>query len=202
MLRILIAGVVGGALLFVTAAFARMVLNLGGPGRAIRYLPDEAAMAEFFAAQRIAPGIYGFPSVPENFAKLDAAAKEAEWTRLSEAYKKGPAAFIVVAPPGMEIMGPDKLGREFASNVAAAILVSWIVSQAAGAVYWMRWLICVVFAAASWVSLIASYQIWYRFSAAFVRDELYGSLLEWAVAGLAIAAIVSTEAPTKVSVKA
>jgi hypothetical protein len=42
-----------------------------------------------------------------------------------------------------------------------------------------------------WLSLSASFGIWYRFPWPFIRDDLLCAILEWCVAGAAIAGIVS-----------
>ena len=53
-----------------------------------------------------------------------------------------------------------------------------------------RWLAVLAMGVFAWFSLSASYGIWYRFPHDFVHDEFYCAVLEWGVAGLAIAAIV------------
>jgi hypothetical protein len=45
-----------------------------------------------------------------------------------------------------------------------------------------------------WVSLTASYGIWYHFPWPFIRDDLLCTILEWCVGGAAIAGIVTRKA--------
>lgn len=198
MLRIVLAGVVGGLLVFFGGFVDHMVF--GWSGRAFSRLNDEPATIEFFRSQGLKPGIYGFPEMPEDLARRPADEQKREQARVNAAYKEGPSAFIIVAPTGDDMMGPSTLLSEALTNVGAALMVAWIVAQAAPSGVFKRWLICVVFAVASWLSLIASYGIWYRFPANFVHDELFCTTFEWALAGLAIAVIVKpTEAPAVVN---
>lgn len=193
MLRILLAGVVGGLLVFFGGFIGHAAFNWSG--RTFTRLNDEEATVTFFRGQGLRPGIYGFPQMPEDLKGRPEAEQKIEAARVNAAFKEGPAAFIIVAPAGEDMMGPHTLISEAATDVGAALLVAWIVAQATSAGLFKRWLISVVFAVASWLSLIASYAIWYRFPGPFVHDELYCALLEWALAGLAIAVIVKPTPP-------
>jgi hypothetical protein len=191
MLRVLLAGVVGGLLVFFAAFVDRMVF--GWTLRTFSRFQDEAAVVEVFRAQDVAPGIYRFPQPPD--AKLPEDIRKAEVARMNAAYKEGPAALVVVAPKGEDMMGPRTLLAEALTDVGTALMVAWMVAQAVGSSLFKRWLMCVVFGVASWLSLVASYAIWDRFPASFVHDELFCTTFEWAVAGLAIAVLVKPAPP-------
>jgi hypothetical protein len=97
---------------------------------------------------------------------------------------------LLIVHKGPILMG-ENLGKEFFSNVIAALMASWIVSLIAAEVGFVRrWFAVVAMGLFSWFSLAASYGIWYRFPHDFVHDEFWCVLIEWGVAGLAIAAIV------------
>jgi hypothetical protein len=114
-----------------------------------------------------------------------------ERTALNEAYKKGPAALVVVAPTGQDAMGPMQLGGEFATNVFCALLAAAIVAMIRpDAGFAGRWAAVFLMGLMTWVAINASYYLWYRFPLLWVRDELLCTMTEWAVAGIAIAAIV------------
>jgi len=85
----------------------------------------------------------------------------------------------------------ENLGKELASNVIAAFMAAWVISLAGPDVgFGRRWLAVLLMGLIGWMSLAASYGIWYRFPHDFLHDELLCAFLEWSVAGLAIAAIV------------
>ncbi|HZN36660.1 MAG TPA: hypothetical protein VFB80_22680 [Pirellulaceae bacterium] len=185
-IRILIAGIAGGVLVFVTGAFSHAALGL--QGRTIENLPDEATFVEQVKGQKLRHGLYGFPGQPTS---KDAKEREREFAEVQKRFKAGPAGFLLIAPTGEEMMGGATLGMEFATNAIAALLAAWILSLAAADVgFGKRWLAVLAMGIFAWFSLSASYGIWYRFPHDFIHDEFYCAVLEWGVAGLAIAAIV------------
>ncbi len=169
-----------------------MVLNFGD--RTMRSLPDEEALMAALRAQNVDHGVYGFPD--------NAAAEQGDemaYEALNAHYKQGPNGLLFVGRTGEDMMTGRELGLELASNVLAALLAAWIVSRFGPASTFLhRWLAVVLIGAAAWLMTDASFAIWYRFHWPFVRDELLGALLETAVAGAVIAAIVRplpTQAP-------
>lgn len=190
-IRILIAGIVGGALVFVMGAFSHAALGL--QGRTIENLPDETTFVEQVQGHKLRHGIYGFPGHPTS---TDAQEREREFVEVQKRFKAGPAGFLLIAPTGEEMMSSATLGLEFATNTIAALLAAWIVSlMAADVGFAKRWLAVLAMGVFAWFSLSASYGIWYRFPHDFIHDEFYCALLEWGVAGLAIAAIVKSPLP-------
>lgn len=185
-IRILIAGIVGGILVFVAGAMCHAVLQL--QSRTMVGIPGETSFIDHVKGQSLKPGLYTFPEMPKEAAEQDMAKAYAE---VNEKYKAGPAGLLLIAPTGEEMMSPKTLGLEWATNTAAALLVAWLVSLFGPDVGILRrWLAVAVVGVVAWLSIAASYGIWYRFPHDFVHDELYCALIEWAVAGLAIAAIV------------
>jgi hypothetical protein len=186
LIRVLIAGVAGGVLVFIMGALCHAGLQL--QSRAIVNLPNEVAFTEAVKSQNLKAGLYGFPGMPNPAEGQDEAAAYAQ---TNERYKVGPSGLVLIAPTGEDMMGPKTLLMEWATNTLAALLVAYVVSLAGPEVgFGRRWFAVLLIGAISWLSLSASYGIWYRFPHMFVHDELFCALLEWGVAGLAIAAIV------------
>lgn len=178
MVRIILAGVLGGIVMFMAGAFEHMALNWGG--RTIKVLPDDKATRDFFASQKAEHGVYGFPSA-------GAHATEAE---LNELYKQG-NGIIFIGRTGENMMSPMQLGMEAGSNVVVALAAAFIVSRLrVGSGFGLRWLVVLMIGVAAWFSIAASHAIWYRFHWDFVRDELLCATLESALAGLVIAGLV------------
>jgi len=187
MIRVILAGVLGGVLVFCGGAFNHMVLEL--EGRSMQRAPDEAEMRSYLGP-KLKPGLYGFPSIKDGYKEMSPEDKAKEFDRVNELYKQGPSAFIVIAPTGEDMMGPNQLGGECLSNVLAAFIAAWILtSLAPGTSYSARWFIVLLLGLFTWLSTSASYAIWYRFPWEFILDGLYASLIEWGFAGLLIAAI-------------
>jgi len=184
-LRILIGGIVGGILVFFTGAFNHMVLGL--QGRTLHNLPDSASFIDQVKGRDLAPGLYMFPDMPTGETGKD----PEKYKAANEAYKKGPAGMLLIVPTGQDMMSGETLAKEFATNTVAALIVAWIVSlMSADVGFVRRWLAVFLMGAFAWFSIAASYGIWYRFPHDFIHDEFLCSILEWGVAGLAIAAIV------------
>jgi hypothetical protein len=122
---------------------------------------------------------------------MEAAEYEAEYKRINELYKKGPAGYLIVAPRGEEMMGTTQLGGEFLGNVIAALFVCVLVANFSPQLTVLsRWLLVVLIGPIGWLTLSLSHGLWYRFPMPFILDGLWVSIAEWAVAGLAIALIV------------
>ncbi len=183
-MRVLLAGILGGLFVFGGGAISHMFLEL--ESRAIRPVGDERAAGEFLDRHAEDAGIYGTPMM-----NPDAEDMNVEYERINELYKKGPSAFIVVAPRGEDMMGPMQLGGEAVFDVLAALTVAFIVSRLSPQVrLFERWFIVMLFGLAAWATISTSWALWYRFPWLFILDGLYVALIEWALAGLVIAALV------------
>jgi hypothetical protein len=178
--RIVLAGIVGGILTFVMGAVNHMALQLSDTK--MHRIPDEDAFQAMIRAQKLEHGMYRFPRDAGDGPLTP---------ELAQRFKEGPNGILIVGRTGEEPMGPHELGCEAATNILFCMLAAWIVSRFDPRTgFFARWLAVVAMGAMAWVSITASYGIWYRFHPSFVHDELYCSLIETAVAGIAIAAIV------------
>lgn len=190
MLRVILAGVLGGVIAFVCGAVEHMVFKW--QHRAFKNLPNEDALTEVLKKEVPDAGIYRIPDFPPNMPKD-------EMEKALERYKKGPNGTLVIGPTGEDVMGPKQLGLEALSNILVALIAAWILwNLAPGNDYLQRVTIVLAIGVAGWLSVSVSNGIWYRFPDAFVRDELLCALLEWGLAGLAMAAIVKPQ-PAPVS---
>ena len=187
--RVILAGLLGGALMFGGGFVEHMMLDW--VGRQMKQPLEESALRNEFRKHFPDAGVYGFPHPPKDFKTMSKADQEKTWHELGEEYKKGPSAFVIVAPTGEEMMDWKTLTSEFGTNVLAALFAAIVVSMTRPSIgFCGRWFVCFLFGAFAWVSVNASYHIWYRFPWAWVQDELFCSLLEVGVAGIVIAAIV------------
>jgi len=193
MLRIFIAGVVGGALVFCGGAFSHMVLNL--EGRAFKQLAKDDDMRKAIGKEDLKPGVYRIPGLPDGWEKLTGEEKTKAVKTYNDRYREGPSGLMVVAPKDEDVMESYQLVAEFATNVLAALIAAWIVANVGGS-YVLRWIVVLNLGLFTWLSTGASFGIWYRFPMDFVHDGLFCSLIEWGIAGFAIAAIATPAPPT------
>lgn len=191
--RIFVAGIVGGVLMFGAAFGEHMFLGL--VGRQLKTPVDEATLPDAISNHFKEPGIYGYPHMPTGFESLSKDEMKKVWNEVNEKYKTGPAAWVIVPPGGEDMMGLRQLGGEFASNLAACWIAAIIVSMLRPDVGFAgRWVTCFLIGIVTWVSVNASYLLWYRFPLPWVQDELICAVIEWAAAGIAIAAIARPKA--------
>jgi hypothetical protein len=182
--RVFIASLVGGIIVFCMGAVNHTVFHL--QERTFLNIPDSSDFSEYLNSRSLKHGLYVFPDMPTVADHSD----PAKMAAINERYGAGPSGMLLIVHKGPIFMG-ENLGKEFASNVIAALMASWVVSLIAGEVGLVRrWFAVVVMGLFSWFSLAASYGIWYRFPHDFVHDEFWCALIEWGVAGLAIAAVV------------
>src|SRR5215212_1678436 len=118
--RILIGGIVGGIAVFLMGFVCHAVLEL--QTRTIKNIPESSTFIDQLNARELKHGNYGFPDMPTKEEQKDAEKMKA----LNEKYMAGPSGMLIIAHPGQGMM--EMLGKEFASNVIAALLAAWIVS--------------------------------------------------------------------------
>jgi hypothetical protein len=184
-LRIVLAAVVGGVLLFCMGAINHMVFQL--QGRTLLNIPESETFTEQLKTRGLKHGLYVFPDMPTPAEHSDAAKMAA----INQRYKEGPSGMLLIAHTGEDMMSLGTLGKELATNVIAALMASWIISLVGPDVgFARRWFAVLLMGVMAWFSISASYGIWYRFPHDFIHDEFLCAFFEWGVAGLAIAAIV------------
>ncbi len=158
--------------------------------------PDEPGMKTAISTQHLPPGMYSFPKMQPDLSKLSAQEQAAEMEKINASYKQGPSGILIIAPTGEDPMSAKQLVGEFVADVGAALVASILMFSMRPSIPFLgRWVLLMLLAPLSWLSLTVSYWLWYRFSIAFVLDGLYCAWIEWAVAGLLIAAIARPPVP-------
>ncbi|MFO1066271.1 MAG: hypothetical protein U0892_20630 [Pirellulales bacterium] len=196
MVRVLLAGLLGGLVIFFCGAAVHMGLNL--ESRTMMDLPDEPKFGGLITKNGLAPGLYAYPGYEQGLT-LTGEARAAWEKQFIERYQAGPVGILLVGPSGEEPMGAKQLQGEFVADVIAALIAAILLSQTApGLSFFRRWSMVALLAPLSWASLTYSYYLWYRFPFNFILDGLFGAIIEWSIAGLVIAALVKpkTTQPT------
>jgi hypothetical protein len=181
MVRVVIGGIVGGIVVFVWGAIAHMALPLGEMG--IRQIPSEEKVVGTMKDAIHEPGFYFFPGIDR---KKSTEEEQKAW---EAKIKQGPSGVLIIHPEGGEAMSPRQLGTELGSNIVAALLAAFVVSQVRSG-YGMRVLVVTLMGLFGFVSLSVSYWNWYGFPTDFTTAEAITEVVGWFLAGLAIAAIV------------
>ena len=180
--RVILAGIVGGILMFNWGFLTHMVLPFGELG--VRKLPDEPSVFAPIRSTVKEPGFYVFPAMDMN-------APESEREACLEKAKQGPIGVLIVKPQGSEIVLPKLLLNELATNMTSALLAALFLSQLrAGARYWTRVGLVTLLGLFALVTVDFPYWNWYSFPAEFVASEAVEHIVGWFLVGLALAAIV------------
>lgn len=178
-MRVLIAGLIGGFVLFVWGAVAHMFLPIGEMGMRTATNQD-AAIAAVGAAATPGAGVYMLPGMsPEEWSN------ETTRTAFVERYGNSPYAFVVYQPggnPATVDMVPN-LVKQFVSDTVVALLVAWLMSLAPFA-FGRRVLIGGVVGLVAWLAVGVPYWNWYMFPA----DFTIGTLLDVSL-GVLIASV-------------
>src|SRR5687768_436470 len=169
--RILIATLVGGILVFCMGATNHMAFQL--LDRTIRDIPDSTSFSDDLKSRDLHHGMYRFPDMPKPADHSDPAKMEEFMKR----YAAGPSGMLLIAHQGPLLMG-ELIGKEFVTNLISAFIAAWIVSLFGPEVgFGRRWFAVVLMGLLGWVTLAASYGIWYRFPHDFLHDELLCTFL-------------------------
>ena len=186
--RILVAGLVGGILVFFMGFVEHELF--GWSTRTFSDIPTDDEFRAYVKEQKLPPAMYAFPSMPKDKSS-------AEMDPFIKKYTEGPSGFLIVAPPGDMNMG-KLMGLEFLTGTIAALIAAWIVSLiSADKPFLWRWKVVVLMGIFGWVSIVASYGIWWQFPWPFIRDELLCTILEWCVGGAASGGLVPGEVKAK-----
>jgi len=179
--RLIVAGIVGGGVMFVWGAVSHMALPLGEMG--ISSLPNEDVMVPAMRAAISQRGFYAFPAWPEGELS------EAETRAWEEKYRAGPRGTLIYDTGAAELMSPRQLGTECASNALAAFLAAIVLAGIPGS-RGKRAFHGLLLGLVGWLSIDVSYWNWYRFPDLFTLAQLIDQGAGWLLTGTTVALIL------------
>lgn len=182
MVRIVLAAILGGALMFVWGAFAHLMLPF--EREALRPVPNEGAVIAALGSTIHEPGMYAFPWID-----MSGKATPEQTSAWHQQIASGPSGLLVYRPNGGESMSPRMLVSEFVSNLLAALLGALIIKQLPGG-YARRVVTATAIGLAAWLSVSVSQWIWYGFATPFLIGDLVDQVGGWLLAGIGMAAIL------------
>ncbi len=173
MLRILVAGMLGGVAMYAWSAVAHMVGPLGQAG--FSTIANEAAVTTVLQSELKAPGLYIFPGA------------------MAGPQATGPSGILAYSPTPNEF-SLDKLGLEAAVEVLESIVAAVLLSVTALVGYLRRVAFVTGVGVAAALASDPSLTIWYGFPTAYLGAAIVVNLVGYLVAGLVIAAILKPRA--------
>ena len=181
-MRLIIAAILGGIVMFAWGAVSHMVLNI--EGASLKPMPNEAAVTAAMKSNIAESGIYFLPGM--DMSKTATAEHQAAW---AAKYKEGPTAMLIYHPTGDDVFTPRQFGIQFGADVGAA-LFGGIILLFAGVSFARGIIISTMIGIAGWVAILIPYWNWYRFPWKFVRGDLIDQVAGWFLAGLVMAFIL------------
>jgi hypothetical protein len=187
-MRILLAGILGGIVMFVWTSMAHMALPLGEAG--ISEIPSESVVLSAMQSTiGDKTGLYIFPGlgVGKNATREE---KNKAMKEMQQRIAANPSGLLMYHPPGRPFAFGKSLAVEFSTEVLQAILVIWLLAQTrigsfAGRVGFV--LIAGILAA---ITTNVSYWNWYGFpgvyTASYILIEIVGFVLVGVAAGLVL----------------
>lgn len=180
-MRVLVAGLIGGIVMFLWGVTAHMALGLGETGL---HLPvnENVALAGLQAGLGDQAGIYILPSLDPAQMNNPAVVRA-----YSIKAVRSPYAWVVYQPQGTDMMqmGPQ-IGRQWASDTLAALSLAFVMGLVASG-FRRRLAVAAVVAVFAWLSISQPYWNWYRFPLDFTLAALIEQLVGWLLAGAAMA---------------
>lgn len=182
MKRIVIAGVIGGLIVFVWGFVSHVVLPLGEIG--FESLPNDEPVISALKGSVPESGLYFFPGFPDH---RDATKEEEE--AFMARVRQGPSGIVVYTAEGKEPMAPSQLLTEFLTSAVAALVAAWVLASVVGG-YGKRALLVALLGLFGFASIMLSYWNWYGFPTDYTLANGFGEVVGWLLAGLAMAKIV------------
>ena len=182
--RVVIAGILGGVVIFLWGYLAHTVLGLGEVG--IKELSNEQAVVGALRASTSEPGFYFFPGVG-----MTTGASPEQMRAAMQKAAGGPYGIVIWHPSGAEYITPRRLGVQFGLNVVQALFAAILLSCATGlSSYVSR--VGFVFLAGVLAALSTNveYLNWYSFPSNYTLGYMATQIIGFLLAGFVVAGFV------------
>ena len=192
MIRILVAGVLGGIAMFIWTSIAHMALPLGEAG--IREIPNEqAVLAAMKANIGEQSGLYLFPGVGLG-PNPSRAQKNEAMRHVGEKSANNPSGILMYHPPGRPLTIGKWLGIEFATELVESILVVFLLAQTRVSSFGGRVGFVFVAGILAAIATNVSYWNWYGFPGVYTASYMFIQVIGFICVGI-VAALVLRKNP-------
>ena len=188
MKKIVIAGILGGIVMFMWGAICHVVLPVGSMG--LKNLPNEDAVLNALKQSVNESGLFFYPGL-DMTRKLS----EAEQRAWEARYEAGPTGLLLYNVQGSKPMPPSRLLMEVVSDILAALILAVLFSRMPGTVA-SRAIVGGCVGLFAWLTISTSYWNWYGFPAAFILGEGLDQIIGWLLAGAVMGWVLKPKQPT------
>jgi hypothetical protein len=183
MKNILIAGIVGGIMLFVWGFLVNVVIPLHTPS--LHSMPNEDAVVDLLRSTLSTPGVYVFPAMPTDNQKTS-------MDTYTQKYTRGPLGMIIYYPHGADPIMPSQMIIGLIISIISSFFAAWFLSRstAAASPYLTRVIYLGMLGVfVSFFVYLSSWN-WFFYPLDHTTANIADSILGWLFAGLGIAAII------------
>jgi hypothetical protein len=179
-MRVFLAGLIGGIVVFAWGAVAHMALGIGDMG--MKAPTNEAAVLSALKDGLPSEGVYFLPYLDP--AKM----QDAEATKAYSAHAlTSPFAYVVYQPQGLDPMDMSRnLPTQFISDTLSALVVAFVLALGNFS-FSRRVLIAGALGLFAWLTISVPYWNWYRFPLDLTVANLIEQVVGWLLGGAAIA---------------
>jgi hypothetical protein len=194
MIRILVAGVLGGIAMFIWTSIAHMALPLGAAG--IREIPNEqAVLAAMRANIGEQSGLYLFPGLGLG-PNPSRAQKNEAMHHVGEKSANNPSGILMYHPPGRPLTIGKWLGIEFATELVESMLVVFLLAQTRVSSFGGRVGFVFVAGILAAIATNVSYWNWYGFPGVYTASYMFIQVIGFICVGI-VAALVLRKNPVR-----
>jgi hypothetical protein len=187
-MKILLAGIFGGIVMFIWTSIAHMALPLGEAG--LGEIPNESAVLSAMQSNiGDQTGLYIFPGpgLGKNATRRE---KQEAMKHMGEKIVTNSSGILMYHPPGRQLMLGKLLGIEFGTELLEAILVVFLLAQTRIASFVGRVGFVLVAGILAAIATNVSYWNWYGFpcvyTASYMLTQIVGFLCVGIVAALVL----------------
>jgi len=187
--KILLAGLVGGIVIYIWGIISHLVLPLGMVG--IRQVPNEQMVVSALRESIQESGFYFFPGW-EHSPNMTEEEQKAAMQRWEEKIRQGPNGILIYTPEGQSPVSASQMLIELLSNIAGALVAAFLLARAVSGIagFGGRVLFVALLGLFASLAIDVSYWNWYSFPGSFTLAALIDQVVGWGLAGLPLAAIL------------
>src|SRR5207245_10522212 len=192
-MKILVAGILGGIVMFIWTSISHIALHLGEAG--IREIPNEAAvLSEMQSNIGEQTGLYIFPGpgVGKNATRQE---KNEAMKHVGEKMAAHPSGLLMYHAPGRPFTLGKWLGTEFGTELLEAILVVFLLAQTRIVSFAGRVGLVLVAGILAAITTIVSYWHCYGFTCVYTASYMLIQIVGFFLVGIVAALLLPKRAP-------
>ena len=193
-MKLLVAGLLGGIVMFIWTSIAHMALPLGEAG--IGEIPNESAvLSSMQSTIGEQSGLYVFPGpgIGKNATRQE---KNDAMKHMVEKMAANPSGILMYHAPGRPFTFGKWLGIEFGTELFETILVVFLLAQTRITTFAGRVGFVLVAGILAAITTNVSYWNWYGFPSAYTAGYMFIQIVGFFLVGIVAALVLPRRGPT------